>query len=100
MADVRRVTERRRVIQDGVKKVKTGEERVVVGHRKVKVGSHMEQKSGILNGVKGFFGAKSAFKEVNDYEWVDEVEYRPTYDYVPKMKEIVEEIPVKKSTKK
>ena len=86
MADVRRVMERRRVIQDGVKKVK--------------VGSHREQKSGILNGVKGFFGAKSAFKEVNDYEWVDDVEYRPTYDYVPVMKEIVEEIPVKKSAKK
>lgn len=68
--------------------------------KKVKVGSHYEQKSGILNGVKGFFSAKSAFKEVNDYEWVENVEYRPTYDYVPKMKEIVEEIPVKKSPKK
>lgn len=80
-------------IQDGVKQVKTGEERVVVGSHKVKVGSHLEQKSGVLNGIKGFFGAKSAFREVADYEWVDDVEYRPTYDYVPNIKKIMVAIP-------
>lgn len=89
---IKKVKEKRKV-QDGLKKIKTGEERVVVGSHKVKVGSHQEQKSGIWNGIKGFFGAKSAFREVADYEWVDDVEYRPTYDYVPNMKEIVEEIP-------
>lgn len=88
-----RKVKQKKTIQDGLKKIKTGEERVIVGSHKVKVGSHQEQKSGVWNGIKGFFGAKSAFREVDDYEWVDDVEYRPTYDYVPNMKEIVEEIP-------
>jgi hypothetical protein len=34
-------------------------------------------------------------KEVEEdvYETFEDVEYRPTYDYVPKMKEVIEDIP-------
>lgn len=79
--------------QDGVKAVKTGEERVVVGSHQEKVGTKRVKKSGIFNGLKALFGASSAYEEVDEYEWVDDVEYRPTYDYVPNMKEVIETIP-------
>ena len=88
-----RTVEQKKMVQDGVKAVKTGEERVVVGSHQEKVGSHEEQKSGVWNGIKAFFGAKSAYETIDDYEWVDDVEYRPTYKYVPNMKEIIEKIP-------
>ncbi len=88
-----KIEKRKKMIQAGIKKVKTGEERVVVGSHQEKVGTKRVKKSGILNGLKALFGASSAYEEVDEYEWVDDVEYRPTYDYVPNMKEIVEEIP-------
>jgi hypothetical protein len=83
----------KKTIQDGVKQIKTGEERVVVGHHQEKVGSHKVKKSGLFNSIKSWFGAESAYEEVDDFEWFDDVEYRPTYEYVPNMKEIIEEIP-------
>ncbi len=77
----------------GMKKVKVGEEEVIVGHHQEKVGSHKVQKSGLFNKIKGFFGAQSAYETVDDYEWFDDVEYRPIYDYVENRKKIIEEIP-------
>lgn len=88
-----KIEKRKKMIQDGVKKIKTGEERIVVGSHQEKVGTKRVKKPGIFNGIKALFKANSAYEEVDDYEWVDDVEYRPTYDYVPNMKEIVEEFP-------
>lgn len=61
---------------NGLRRVKIGEERVVVG-------SHMERK-------RGLFGKKPTYEEVDDYEWVDDVEYRPVYRYMPIVKDVIE----------
>lgn len=80
-------------VQDGVERVQTGEERVVVGTHREKVGTRQVKKKGFFAGVARFFGRDSGYEEEAIYEDFEDVEYRPTYDYVPKMKEIIEEIP-------
>jgi hypothetical protein len=88
--DVIKTKKVKKTIQDGVKKVKTGEERVVVGTHQEKTGTRKVRVK-----RKGLFGWLGMTKEVEEdvYETFEDVEYRPTYDYVPKMKEIIEEIP-------
>lgn len=92
--DVIKTKKIKKTIQDGVKRVKTGEERVVVGTHKEKVGMKRVEKPrrGLFSGLRDkLFGMK--YEEVPEYKEFEDVEYRPTYDYVPKMKEIIEEIP-------
>lgn len=84
----------KKTIQDGVEKVKTGEERVVVGKHKEKVGTKRVPKPrrGLFSGLRDkLFGMQ--YEEVPEYQEFEDVEYRPTYEYVPRMKEIIEEIP-------
>lgn len=88
--DVVKTKKVKKTVQDGVEKVQTGEERVVVGTHKEKTGTRKVRVK-----RKGLFGWLGMTKEVEEdvYETFEDVEYRPTYDYVPKMKEIIEEIP-------
>ena len=88
--DVIKTKKVKKTVQDGVEKVQTGEERVVVGTHKEKTGTRKVRVK-----RKGLFGWLGMTKEVEEdvYETFEDVEYRPTYDYVPKMKEIIEEIP-------
>lgn len=88
--DVVKTKKVKKTVQDGVEKVQTGEERVVVGTHKEKTGTRKVRVK-----RKGLFGWFGMTKEVEEdvYETFEDVEYRPTYDYVPKMKEIIEEIP-------
>ena len=88
--DVVKTKKVKKTVQDGVEKVKTGEERVVVGTHQERTGTRKVRVK-----RKGLFGWIGMTKEVEEdvYETFEDVEYRPTYDYVPKMKEIIEEIP-------
>lgn len=80
----------KKTVQDGVKKIQTGEERVVVGYHQEKVGTETvkERRKGLL----GLFGFKKKVQK-DVFQTFEDVEYRPTYEYVPNMKEIIEEIP-------
>ena len=92
--DVIKTKKVKKTVQDGVERVKTGEERVVVGTHKEKVGTKRVPKPrrGLFSGLRDkLFGMQ--YEEVPEYKEFEDVEYRPTYDYVPKMKEIIEEIP-------
>lgn len=92
--DVIKTKKVKKTIQDGVEKRKTGEERVVVGKHKEQVGTKRVAKPrrGFLSGLRDkLFGMQ--YEEVPEYQEFEDVEYRPTYEYVPKMKEIIEEIP-------
>ena len=91
--DVVKVKQVTRTIQDGVEKIKTGEERVVVGSHREKVGTRQVQdkRSGFFGGIADFFCPRYRYEDV--YETIDDFDYRPTYDYVPKMREIIEDIP-------
>lgn len=91
--DVVKVKQVTRTIQDGVDKIKKGEERVVVGSHREKVGTRQvrDRRSGFLAGIADFFCPK--YRDEDVYETFEDVEYRPTYDYVPKMREIIEDIP-------
>lgn len=88
--DVVKMKKVKKTIQDGVKRVKTGEERVVVGTHREKVGTKTVQKK--RGGLLGLFGLKKNVEE-DVYKTFEDVEYRPTYKYVPKMREVIEEIP-------
>lgn len=76
---------------DGKKKHLVGDERVVVGTHREKVGTRTFRVK--CDGVLGLLGMTKDVEE-DIYETVEEVEYRPVYEYVPEMKEIIEEIPV------
>ena len=91
--DVVKIKQVTRTIQDGVEKIKKGEERVVVGSHREKVGTRQVQdkRSGFLGGIADFFSPR--YREEDVYDTFDDMEYRPTYDYVPKMREIIEDIP-------
>lgn len=88
--DVIKMKEVRKKIQDGVEKVQTGEERVVVGTHREKVGTTTVKKK--RKGILGLLGFQKDVEE-DVYTDFEDVEYRPTYAYVPKMKEIIEEVP-------
>ena len=83
----------RETVQDGVDKIKTGEERVVVGSRRVRTGTRRVQvkRGGWFGWIGDFFSPKYEYEDV--YETIEDVEYRPTYKYVPRMREIIREIP-------
>lgn len=92
--DVIKTKKVKKTVQDGVEKRKTGEERVVVGKHNEQVGTKRVAKPrrGFLSGLRDkLFGMQ--YEEVPEYQEFEDVEYRPTYEYVPKMKEIIEEIP-------
>lgn len=92
--DVIKMKEVRKTVQDGVERVQTGEERVVVGTHEEEVGTKIvpNPRRGFLAGLRDkIFGMR--YEEVPDYKKFEDVEYRPTYEYVPKMKEVIEEIP-------
>ena len=80
----------KKLIQDGVEKVQTGEERVVVGTHQEKTGTRTVRVK--RNGLFGWLGMTKEVEE-DVYETFEDVEYRPTYDFVPKMKEVIEDIP-------
>jgi len=79
-----------KIIQDGVEKVLTGEERVVIGTHQEKTGTKKVRVK--RKGLLGLFGMTKEVEE-DVYETYEDVEYRPTYEYVPKMKEVIEDIP-------
>lgn len=88
--DVVKMKTVKKKIQDGVEKIKTGEERVVVGTHEEKTGTKEVKVK--RKGLFGLFGMKKSVQK-DVYETFEDVEYRPTYDYVPKIKEVLEEIP-------
>ena len=88
--DVIKMKRVEREIQAGVKKVKTGEERVVVGTQREKVGTRTVRVK--RRGPLGWLGLTKAVEE-DVYETREDVEYRPTYDYIPNLKKIIDEIP-------
>lgn len=77
-------------VQDGVKQVQTGEERVVVGTHQEKTGTRTVRQK--RRGLLGFLGFTKKVEE-DVYETFEDVEYRPTYEYVPNIKEVIEEVP-------
>lgn len=82
-------------IQDGVDKVQTGTERVVVGTHQEQEGYEdveVERGGWIFGKIADkLFGKKT--KRVPKMVTYEDVEYRPTYEYVPRMVEVVREIP-------
>lgn len=81
-------------IQDGVERIQTGTERVVVGTHQEQEGYEEKEvsRTGFLGGFfDAIFGKKK--KKVPKMVTYEDVEYRPTYDYVPRMVEVVREIP-------
>ncbi len=93
--DVIKMKEVKKTIQEGIEKIETGEEeRVVVGTHQEQVGTKRvpRPRSGLFSRLRDrLFGMQ--YEEVPEYQTFEDVEYRPTYKYVPKMKEIIEEIP-------
>jgi hypothetical protein len=92
--DVIKMKQVKKTIQDGVDKVKTGEERVVVGTHEEKVGTKKVKKprKGLFGGIKDkIFGVQ--YEDVDEYQTFEDVEYRDVYKYVPHMKDVFEEIP-------
>ena len=90
--DVVRTRTVRETVQDGVDKIKTGEERVVV-NRRVRTGSRRVQvkRGGWFGWIGDIFCPKYEYEDM--YETIQDVEYRPTYEYVPRMREVIREIP-------
>lgn len=86
---MKKVTE---IIQDGVERIQTGTERVVVGTHQEQDGEKEEEvsRTGFLGGILDAILGKKKVPKMITYE---DVEYRPTYDYVPRMIEVVKEIP-------
>lgn len=82
-------------VQDGVEKVQTGTERVVVGTHQEQEGYEdveVERGGWIFGKIADkLFGKKT--KKVPKMVTYEDVEYRPTYEYVPRMVEVVREIP-------
>lgn len=84
----------KKTVQQGVEKRKKGEERVVVGTHQEPTGEterKQVKREGFWGRIVDVFFPKII--EVPVYATYEDVEYRPVYEYVPKMVEVIEEIP-------